>query len=179
MKTCDFNNNFIKAQVKRRTSHVPNLMLMSKFYCSISFALRSAHVKFDVWPGPNLPLTSIVPSCLQVIKSVIKTTVVFRTVIHLVTYFYPNTQTKSVPGFGCTRGHQVTNRKSSVTRTPTSSRLPSLTGVAPQNWSCMDTYSARVINIKWLLHNQQNSFGVWDPKKLSVARGDRNNCIKV
>ena len=29
-----------------RTSHMPNLMLMSKFYCSTSFVL--AHVKFDV-----------------------------------------------------------------------------------------------------------------------------------
>ena len=37
-----------KARVKRRTSHVPNLMLMSKFYCSTSFALDSAHVTFDV-----------------------------------------------------------------------------------------------------------------------------------
>ena len=37
-----------KARVKRRTSHVPNLMLMSKLYCSTSFALDSAHVKLDV-----------------------------------------------------------------------------------------------------------------------------------
>ena len=44
---------YSKARVKRRTSHVPNLMLMSKFYCSTSFALDSAHVKFDVWPGPK------------------------------------------------------------------------------------------------------------------------------
>ena len=37
-----------KARVNRRTSHVPNLMLMSKLYCSTSFVLDSAHVKFDV-----------------------------------------------------------------------------------------------------------------------------------
>ena len=46
-----------KAGAKRRTSHVPNLMLMlmSKFYCSTStsFALDSAHVKFDFRPGPK------------------------------------------------------------------------------------------------------------------------------
>ena len=43
-----------KARFKRRTSHVPNLMLVSKTYCSCSLALDSAHVKFDVLPGPYL-----------------------------------------------------------------------------------------------------------------------------
>ena len=37
-----------EARFKRRTLHVPNLMQMSKFYCSTSFALDSAHEKFDV-----------------------------------------------------------------------------------------------------------------------------------
>ena len=37
-----------KAWFKCRTSHVPNLMLMNKIYCSCSIALDSAHVKFDV-----------------------------------------------------------------------------------------------------------------------------------
>ena len=37
-----------KARFKRRTLHVPNLMQMSKIYCFRSFALDSAHVKFDV-----------------------------------------------------------------------------------------------------------------------------------
>ena len=38
-----------KACFKRRTSHVPNLMLMRKFYCFTLFALvRRMHVKFDV-----------------------------------------------------------------------------------------------------------------------------------
>ena len=37
-----------KARFKRRISHVPNLMVMSKIYCSCSLALDSAHVKFDV-----------------------------------------------------------------------------------------------------------------------------------
>ena len=37
-----------KAQFKRRTLHVPNLMQMRKIYCFRSFALDSAHVKFDV-----------------------------------------------------------------------------------------------------------------------------------
>ena len=40
--------NLTKAWVKRRTSHVPNLMLMRKFYCPTSLALDSANVKFDV-----------------------------------------------------------------------------------------------------------------------------------
>ena len=38
---------------KRRTLHVPNLMQMRKLYCSPSFALDSADVKFDVWTGPK------------------------------------------------------------------------------------------------------------------------------
>ena len=38
----------LKAQFKRRTLHVPNLMQMRKIYCFRSFALDSAHVKFDV-----------------------------------------------------------------------------------------------------------------------------------
>jgi hypothetical protein len=38
--------------LKRRTFHVPNLMLMSKVLCLSSFALGSAHEKFDVWTGP-------------------------------------------------------------------------------------------------------------------------------
>ena len=37
-----------KVQFKRRTLHVPNLMQMRKIYCFRSFALDSAHVKFDV-----------------------------------------------------------------------------------------------------------------------------------
>ena len=37
-----------KARFKRRTLHVPNLMQMRKIYCFLSFALDSAHVKFDV-----------------------------------------------------------------------------------------------------------------------------------
>ena len=42
-----------KARFKGRTLHVPNLMQMRKMYCFRSFALDSAHVKFDVWNGPN------------------------------------------------------------------------------------------------------------------------------
>ena len=42
-----------KAQFKRRTSHVPNLMQMSENNRFFSFALDSAHVKFDVWTGPK------------------------------------------------------------------------------------------------------------------------------
>ena len=38
----------IKARFKRRTLHVPNPMQMRKIYCFRSFALDSAHVKFDV-----------------------------------------------------------------------------------------------------------------------------------
>ena len=37
-----------KARFKRRTLHVPNLMQMRKIHCFRSFALDSAHVKFDV-----------------------------------------------------------------------------------------------------------------------------------
>ena len=37
-----------EAQFKRRTSHVPNLMQMSENNRFFSFALDSAHVKFDV-----------------------------------------------------------------------------------------------------------------------------------
>ena len=36
------------ASFKRRTLHVPNLMQMREIYCFRSFALDSAHVKFDV-----------------------------------------------------------------------------------------------------------------------------------
>ena len=43
----------LKARFKRRTSHVPHLMQMRKIYCFPSFALDSAHVKFDVWTGPK------------------------------------------------------------------------------------------------------------------------------
>ena len=38
--------------VKRRSSHAPNLMQMSKILCSSSFALGSAHEKSDVWTRP-------------------------------------------------------------------------------------------------------------------------------
>ena len=37
-----------KARFKRCTLHVRNLMQMRKIYCFRSFALDSAHVKFDV-----------------------------------------------------------------------------------------------------------------------------------
>ena len=43
-----------EARFKRRTLHVPNLMQMRKIYCFRSFALDSAHVKFDVWNGPEV-----------------------------------------------------------------------------------------------------------------------------
>ena len=39
---------YSKARFKRRTLHVPNLMQRRKIYCFRSFALDSAHVKFDV-----------------------------------------------------------------------------------------------------------------------------------
>ena len=42
-----------KARFKRRILHVPNLMEMRKIYCFRSFALDSAHVKFDVYNGPK------------------------------------------------------------------------------------------------------------------------------
>ena len=41
-----------KARFKRRTLHVPNLMQMSENNRFFSFALDSAHEKFDVWNGP-------------------------------------------------------------------------------------------------------------------------------
>ena len=47
-------NEVYKARFKRRTLHVPNLMQMRKIYCFRSFALDSAHEKFDVWTGPNM-----------------------------------------------------------------------------------------------------------------------------
>ena len=40
--------NQYKAQFKRRTFHVPNLMQMSENNRFFSFALDSAHVKFNV-----------------------------------------------------------------------------------------------------------------------------------
>ena len=45
-----------EARFKRRTLHVPNLMQMRKIYCFHLFALDSAHVKFDVWTGPEASL---------------------------------------------------------------------------------------------------------------------------
>ena len=50
---------FSKARFKRRTLHVPNLMQMSENNRFFLFALDSAHVKFDVWNGPNIPLYRI------------------------------------------------------------------------------------------------------------------------
>ena len=41
-------NSVNKEQFKRRTLHVPNLMLMSKILCSNRFSFDSAHEKFDV-----------------------------------------------------------------------------------------------------------------------------------
>ena len=38
----------IKAKFRRRTSHEPNRMQMSKILCSPSFAFDSAHVKYGV-----------------------------------------------------------------------------------------------------------------------------------
>ena len=49
--------NTSKARFKRRTLHVPNLMQMSENNRFFSFALDSAHVKFDVWTGPYLLLS--------------------------------------------------------------------------------------------------------------------------
>ena len=40
------------AKFRRRTSHEPNRMQMSKILCSPSFAFDSAHVKYGVWTGP-------------------------------------------------------------------------------------------------------------------------------
>ena len=45
---------WIKARFKRRTLHVPNVMQMSENNRFFSFAIDSAHVKFDVWTGPKL-----------------------------------------------------------------------------------------------------------------------------
>ena len=43
------NNTLIfKTWVQGQTPHVPNLMLMSKFYCSTSFALDSAREKLGI-----------------------------------------------------------------------------------------------------------------------------------
>ena len=47
--------NTIKVRFKRRTLHVPNLMQMSEDNRFFSFALDSAHDKFDVWNGPKKP----------------------------------------------------------------------------------------------------------------------------
>ena len=46
-----------KARFKRRTLHVPNLMQMSENNSFFSFVLDSAHVKFDVWNGPNFSMS--------------------------------------------------------------------------------------------------------------------------
>ena len=43
-----------KAKFRRRTSHEPNRMQMSKILCSPSFAFDSAHVKYGVWTWPKL-----------------------------------------------------------------------------------------------------------------------------
>ena len=50
---CVKYQNFLASytRIKRGTLHVPNLMLMSKIFCSCSLALDSAHVKFDVSIG--------------------------------------------------------------------------------------------------------------------------------
>ena len=48
-----FREQITEARFKRRTLHVPNLMQMRKIYCFRSFALDSAHEKFDVWTGPD------------------------------------------------------------------------------------------------------------------------------
>ena len=44
------------AQFRRRTFHVPNLMLMTKVLCLISFALGSAHENFRHWKGRSTHL---------------------------------------------------------------------------------------------------------------------------
>ena len=57
-----------EAHFKRRTLHVPNLMQMSENKRFISFALDSAHVKFDVWNRPELPPAkdrAFAPVCFQ------------------------------------------------------------------------------------------------------------------
>ena len=48
------NFSQVKTQFKRRTFHVPNLMLMSKILCSNWFAFDSALEKFNVWTGSKL-----------------------------------------------------------------------------------------------------------------------------
>ena len=57
-------NNFIfscsKAQFKPQTSHVLNLMLMGKTYCSCSSALDLARVKFTFEPGLILRFAKII-----------------------------------------------------------------------------------------------------------------------
>ena len=44
----DLEVAFFKAKLRRRTSHEPNRMQMSKILCSPSFAFDSAHVKYGV-----------------------------------------------------------------------------------------------------------------------------------
>jgi hypothetical protein len=46
-------------RLRRRISHVPNVMQMSKTYCLSSFALDSAHVRCDVWTRPNISAKNI------------------------------------------------------------------------------------------------------------------------
>ena len=41
-------SSLLKAKFRRRTSHEPNRMQMSKILCSPSFAFDSAHVKYGV-----------------------------------------------------------------------------------------------------------------------------------
>ena len=43
-----------EARFRRRTSHEPNRMQMSKILCSPSFAFDSAHVKYGVWTWPDI-----------------------------------------------------------------------------------------------------------------------------
>ena len=49
-----------EARFKRRTLHVPNLMQMSENNRFFSFALDSAHVKFDVWNWPYSVLCRLI-----------------------------------------------------------------------------------------------------------------------
>ena len=46
--TLIFIRTLFKTWFQRQTPHVPNLMLMSKLYCSTSFALDSAREKLGV-----------------------------------------------------------------------------------------------------------------------------------
>ena len=46
--------SMIQTKFRRRTSHGPNRMQMSKILCSPSFAFDSAHVKYGVWTGPDI-----------------------------------------------------------------------------------------------------------------------------